>query len=80
MMYIKVCGFESPCPLHSANLFYCCMNSECGHPQQGSGSRLSTQLIMIPQPNDEWRALIGWHCENTEAHFRGHKTDVTRAG
>lgn len=51
-----------------------------GLPQQGSGSRLSTQLIMILQPNDEWSTLIGWHCENTGTHFRGHKTDVTRVG
>lgn len=69
--------------LAAPHFFYGRMNGlifrSRGPPQQGSGSQLSTQLIMILQPNDEWSALIGWHCENTETHFRGHKTDVTGA-
>lgn len=78
--YIKVSrSFNfcaAPCAVQprSPHFFCCSLNGPIsrirGPPQQGSVSRLSTQLIMILRPNDEWSALIGWHCENTGTHFQ----------
>lgn len=60
---------------HPPSQFLCCrlkgpISRIRGPPQQGSVSRLSTQLIMILRPSDEWSSLIGWHCENTGTHFQ----------